>query len=831
METNMKKQSIFLSLLLAVIMAFSSTAVYANGLDPHENLIVVTDGEAKIIGAGVQEDYDGSVLDGDLTVENNSTALQVEARNNESEFTVTGVVTETREVTDPDGEYATAVWVRAENHAAEATVGSVTATATFSHDQSYPEWGAFAVDASRGLYGDFNGETEDATVTVNGDAKAKASFTSTAPGYIYVITRSYAVNACAESKETMVTVNGNADAVATSTGAKTKNMNTKAYAVHADATGEGTKTTVTVTGQASADVVAEPDGRIYEFAVDADAADNGQTKVTIGKGAQGVVSADAKTGGTTTVEILSGGIEHENPGGRQEEKYGTLDTVNEGGTVNVIVRGGITAKKEDAIDIDNQNGTTDVNVTGDIEAIYGNGTAVWAETKGENAETVLTLNGDITARGTDAAIGVGLEASEKATVTATITGQTLTAAVVEAQVDTQNANQDAGTQTEATGLYLENNGAEMNVMVKSDILATGADHSTGVEINNTMESENGITNLTITGDVTGDQLGLDLAVSDVQKANIVVDGTVSGGDTGIVLRNETELDDNLTLTVWEVVPDQNKAVITREGTDGEGNIIYEEDIEAEKLLQYIIKIEDNSSDYITTSGTSDFKAGNGETYQIANEGDKILVKLNIPEGRELVGAYWDEEQTEAGKLLVDPETGDYYVEVPRGGGVILSVVLKEVPQPEPEPEPEPEPKPGPKPKPGLDPDPEPDPDPDTQPAPKPDSGTNAVSQTADQTQTGTENLLLTITDNTSTVIISFYSGGRYVAEGPGNRKETGRYKLENGQIVLINSAKHEMPITKNGNNWKLLYTSGTDTTPYEFMISDEDVQTLTKALK
>lgn len=114
----------------------------------------------------------------------------------------------------------------------------------------------------------------------------------------------------------------------------------------------------------------------------------------------------------------------------------------------------------------------------------------------------------------------------------------------------------------------------------------------------------------------------------------------------------------------------------------ETNVSLQEDTEAEKLIQYIIKIDDSSAPYLAASGTKDFEAGNGETYKVANEGDRVLVKLTIPEGKELVGAYWDQNQTAAGKLLMDPSTGDYYVDVPRGGGVLLSLVLKDAPKQE-----------------------------------------------------------------------------------------------------------------------------------------------------
>ena len=159
---------------------------------------------------------------------------------------------------------------------------------------------------------------------------------------------------------------------------------------------------------------------------------------------------------------------------------------------------------------------------------------------------------------------------------------------------------------------------------------------------------------------------------------------MEGKEHAIVLSEET-IAENLTLTVWEVKPNDAGNIVERaqlvEDEEGGESIQYTADKDTEKLIQYIIKIEDNSKDYITATGTNDFTASNGEKYQVANEGDKILVKLNIPEGKELVGAYWNVDQTEEGKLLVDSE-GNYYLEVPRGGGVELSLVMKDLPDPE-----------------------------------------------------------------------------------------------------------------------------------------------------
>ena len=90
----------------------------------------------------------------------------------------------------------------------------------------------------------------------------------------------------------------------------------------------------------------------------------------------------------------------------------------------------------------------------------------------------------------------------------------------------------------------------------------------------------GETNLTLTGDVTADNIGMEIDIAEPQTANILIDGTVEGGDAGIVLTDQTKIDENLTLTVWQVVPtkdkDGNEAVVFTKSTDDTGKTVYTE---------------------------------------------------------------------------------------------------------------------------------------------------------------------------------------------------------------------------------------------------------------
>ena len=781
-----------------------------------------------------------------------------------------------------------------------------------------------------------------------------------------------------------------------------------------------------------------------------------ETTVTIGKGAEGIVFANAENGGKTTIEIKEGGVtasdadkftnipgapKAQNSGNNQlkegalTEETGAVGARNDGGTIGITVIGGIESENGAGIVSENKNGgQTSITVTGGIDAnnadyaVFAN--AEGENTKGENTKTNLNLAGDISNTNESKSIGVELQVQENAQLTATITGENLIAEVKDTSEATQagpesvplgdasvpggdtttlnNAEGDGQGQIqvvppdeEAIGLELINGGGTFDIIAETNITATGAVNSTGVVVKSDREENNykidateepvtlenpqngdqvmingketdtftsddklyakteddkyqllteaydkGTTNLSIVGDVTGDQVGMELDIADVQEAEILVDGTVSGGEAGIVLSEQTKVD-NVELTVWQVVPaadsEKNDAVVVTKSKGNDDKPVYTENEEAEKQIQYIIKVDTDQDKIIETKGTREYKAKNNKTYNVANEGETITLKLNIPDGKEVVAAYWDKAKSDACELLKDTD-GNYYLVVPKGGGVWLSVTLQDIKQEDDTT--------------GTDDtntnqnntdgtdnnddtdtntndntndtdtntntddtdtntndntddadtntntndntdntdkdtdtntndntddtdtntntndntdntdkdtntndntddtdtntntndntdktDTDTNTDDNTDKKTDTDTNTDDNTGNTDQTDTdadtdaddetqnqigeGVSTVLLKIVDTTGTVTISFYSNGTYVAENKDTSEtERGHFKLENEEIVLTNSANHGMPITKDGDGWKLLFTTGTDTTAYEFLIEDKDVQTL-----
>ena len=264
-----------------------------------------------------------------------------------------------------------------------------------------------------------------------------------------------------------------------------------------------------------------------------------------------------------------------------------------------------------------------------------------------------------------------------------------------------NAKANGG---DAVGIAAGASGGTVEVVMTGDVQAAGGDYNYGIEAN----------------------------AGDGGKTDIIVDGTVEARDSAVVLVfPETQLGDNVTLTVWELVPNESGAVVSRK-EDNESTEITEDEA-AEKAVQYIIRVRADQQDIIDTNGTEEYKG-----YDVAHEGDTVTLKLTVPEGYEITGAYGDVNQSV--QLLQDAD-GNYYLVVPRGGAVELSVKLEPV---------------------------------DTY---------IYVPDTQEETETDG---LLTVIDQAGETRLTFFSPDIYTVKYADGSSENGTYALQDDQIVLVN---------------------------------------------
>ena len=163
------------------------------------------------------------------------------------------------------------------------------------------------------------------------------------------------------------------------------------------------------------------------------------------------------------------------------------------------------------------------------------------------------------------------------------------------------------------------------------------------------------------------------------KNEVVVEGTIKAKTYGIVVDANSTTDPGV-ISVWKIEKNENGAVAATSTLDSDDKPIYTESEELEKNIQYIIKCKQPSkggSFSITDENGNALGVVKGllDTYQWAHEDDKLLVKIDLDDHYKLNGVYGDEGQM---LKLTKDENGNYYLVVPRGGGVFFTIDVDKV---------------------------------------------------------------------------------------------------------------------------------------------------------
>lgn len=369
-------------------------------------------------------------------------------------------------------------------------------------------------------------------------------------------------------------------------------------------------------------------------------------------------------------------------------------------------------EKEDAVEIWADGHKAEVT-TGDIESADGNGLYTYATS---DAEINVNVNGDIN---TPAEISTGSQRSASGVTTNSqlgskqdiqvngdiVSGDVGIAAKTYDLYDGDDPDiygeEDYGDSTTqirvngditagATGIELTaGSGGENYIEVIGDVtgFANGSDsqeHDDGA-IWVTANKTNSRNDVVVQGDVTGDCIGVWMEVpaeneDEKVQNNVVIDGTLSAKVAGI-LSEEALCEGANTITVWKIeTPGYTAAKWLYDEQDEEDPFYLVEDEDTEKRIQYIIRV--NQADKATLTATDEngkplatVKGAGGSVLEYAHEGDKVLLKVDVADGYWIEGAYGDEGQHL--ELLRD-ENGNYYLKVPRNGGVSFSVRLIQV---------------------------------------------------------------------------------------------------------------------------------------------------------
>lgn len=399
---------------------------------------------------------------------------------------------------------------------------------------------------------------------------------------------------------------------------------------------------------------------------------------------------------------VTGNITGEETNGVRIEAIGDVDFVMTG---NVAVATDTDAEGihlgSKYLDNATECGTIDATLTGNIDVTGQSAEGV--ELFAINDGTVnFDMTGNITATATTEGDGIATALdvlNNGGTINAQITGNLISSKDGIIIYDADWDHVDSATLEEYDNVTMTVNEEELltvrtgengevqktYVHVDGDTLVYYDENGKVIEVDKKVEKSSD-TRIEVTGNVTAPETGVFLnVINDKAKVDVIVDGTVNGESQSVLLARDT-VTDNLTLTVWEVKPNEKGNLVERMTymEETEGNVIqhYGADETLEKSIQYIIRIEPTQTNIISTAGTTDY-----EGYHVAKEGETVTLKLNVPAGYRVVNAF--NGATEKVQLLQDAN-GEYYLVVPRGGGVMLSVQLARIPRPTP-PDPDPDP--------------------------------------------------------------------------------------------------------------------------------------------
>ena len=181
------------------------------------------------------------------------------------------------------------------------------------------------------------------------------------------------------------------------------------------------------------------------------------------------------------------------------------------------------------------------------------------------------------------------------------------------------------------------------------------------------------------GNLTAEENAMIIELENEQsRMDVLVNGTVDGKTNSVLLSTDT-IEDNLTLTVWEITENEHGNLVEKiEKYDDNGEAVTGVDTEAEEKIQYIIKVEQPTEGGTLIATDKDGKTlAKSHDYDVAREDERVLVKVNVAKGYVLNGAY--NGKNEKIMLLTDAD-GNYYIDVPKGGGVYLSAELAITPE-------------------------------------------------------------------------------------------------------------------------------------------------------
>lgn len=313
------------------------------------------------------------------------------------------------------------------------------------------------------------------------------------------------------------------------------------------------------------------------------------------------------------------------------------------------------------------------NVTVNTDHAFATGVNVKAATGDNNSSASASVKGDITVT-SDSGDTTGIKSLSSENGNG---GDAVTSVTVDGSVTVKSVNA-------ATGIDIESKGGENSVEIGKNLTVSGGDGSNGIKINTNETAELGEQNstvkVTVKGDVESSDDGIQIETENGDQIDVVIEGKLKTEGNAIDLHTSDDYDhSNLSITAWKIESGNKEALVTLNGGDqatSEQKAIAEK---VEKSINYILKIDSKYTDNVSFTGEKVKTINNLDT---AHADDKVAIKLDRLDGFRVKNVYTDEAKT----ILKVGDDGNYYLIVPSGGGVLVSLELEEIPDPvEPDP--------------------------------------------------------------------------------------------------------------------------------------------------
>lgn len=334
------------------------------------------------------------------------------------------------------------------------------------------------------------------------------------------------------------------------------------------------------------------------------------------------------------------------------------------GKTDVSVTGTVSGDNK-GIHAEASKGTTSVNVNGEEASVTGveAGLDILVKNSGKVEADIF---GDVNGLGEGDGVGMGIHAEtytygqSSIKVTGDVTAN-------EAGIVVQSYGK-AGSDGIPVEQHLEDNSEDASSV--SDItIDVNGDVDGGYVGIDACAGYSGSVEVLVNGDLFGDDYGLLAEILDGESAlDILVAGTMTAGRPVQISSDDLADECDVLLTAWKIVPTNDDGIIAERAS---AEAFLDQDEDFEKAIGYIIRYEQPEEHGTFTAVDEDGNSlGTSHGFDVANEGDTILIHPDLEDGYEIVAAYNGvDEKT---PLPVD-EDGNFYLIVPRGGGVYLSV--------------------------------------------------------------------------------------------------------------------------------------------------------------